>query len=210
MRRVASVRAPTPDPNGDGEGGDGEGGDGEGADGEGGEGEGADGEGGEGEGGQGEGADGEGADGDAYADAYADADAHANADANGEFVPSAFDPFACGFSDGDIVTAGETCLDCMIAHCKEEVDIAKSEWEYYQESYADYYDDDDDEIHLITNICHMSNLRTCMLGGNPAAVPAPCTDSGACFCQGLVSTFGREDISFMPECPADFLPPPGV
>jgi len=114
-----------------------------------------------------------------------------------EFVPSEFDPFACGFSDG----VDSNCFDCMITHCQSEYEFARQEWVDYER----FVQGDEKDL-LIYDICGASNLRTCMLGSEPAAAPAVCTGSGACFCQGLLSTFGWES-STMPECPANFLPP---
>jgi len=127
----------------------------------------------------------------------------------------AFDPLACGFSDGDIVTSlseGETCLDCMIAHCDEEVDRAKNEWDFYYDEYDIFYGGvgvdnwpSGVEEELIFAACYSSGLRTCMLESEPAATL--CMGTGACFCQGLVSSW-HLNVPIMGECPADFPPPP--
>ena len=96
----------------------------------------------------------------------------------------------------------------MIANCEQEYNDAQRMWDEWQDYWVDNWDEwlyeyEEGEIIIIQDTCEYSNLRTSMLGSEPAAAPAQCTGSGACFCQGLLSTFGMEDIS-MPECPADF------
>jgi len=121
----------------------------------------------------------------------------------------AFDPFTCGFSpDGESPDGDSNCLDCMIANCEQEYDEAQTIWDIWWQRYQDDFGEAGERF-LILDVCSFSNLRTCMLGSEPAAAPAVCTESGACFCQGLVSTFGFEDMNMynMPECPANFLPP---
>ena len=119
-----------------------------------------------------------------------------DADANGEGADGEGDPnapplgfdtpiflSACGFS-------GETCFDCVDAHCFEEFEFAQREWDNEVDSYQDLHGVPPPEsilLEIYFDVCSMSDLRTCVLGSEATGAPierapAQCTDGGIGTC----------------------------